>query len=108
MVPRFEQFMHQKFFYIEHLHQVEGPVKCRRLFEYYRNGHIHDRTLIWDSSRRHWYPFIELRWFYTMTFRPTPENAPVGRAAVHPEFVNQDGDDIDDDCLVGQPPHKSL
>jgi len=70
--------MQQKSFYLEHLQQIEGPVNCSRLFDHYYNGEIHDCTLIWDSCRRCWYRFVELKLFYittrqaSMAFRPAP------------------------------------
>ncbi len=56
--------MQQKSFYFEHRHQIEGPVKGRALFDHYFKGELHDDTLIWDTGRRHWYRFVELKLFY--------------------------------------------
>ncbi len=55
--------MQQKSFYVEHFHQIEGPVKGRKLLDQYFRGEIHDDTLIWDTGTRHWFRFIELKAF---------------------------------------------
>ncbi len=72
--------MQQKSFYVEHFHQIEGPVKGRALFDQYFRGEVHDDTLVWDTGTRHWCRFVELKVFYTgvrqgrPTFRSPPDH----------------------------------
>ncbi|SPE55312.1 hypothetical protein SBV1_2150016 [Verrucomicrobia bacterium] len=61
--------MPQSFFLVQ-LGGIKGPMTSHEVFNCHSGGQIHDCTPVWDSLRRSWYQFAELKLPVVMKLRP--------------------------------------